>query len=167
MSFLCTLHGWTHPDHKCPYCPPEPTKEDLLYILLERILIELKEIRRELHPHHALSTHITFQELTMNPTEAGQSQVFTGTLAPAGSVLATDAVATITSNDPAVVPTLDSTQLIVSVTYPAGWVESTTTPLSFTYATTSASTSQALSATITPSAPPANLATSITFAQTT
>lgn len=103
----------------------------------------------------------------MNPTQAGQSQVFTGTLSPAGSVLAPDAVPTITSNDPAVSPTLDSTGLIVSVTYPAGWVESTTTPLAFAYATTSASTGQALSATITPSAPPSNLATSVSFAQTT
>ena len=106
----------------------------------------------------------------MNPTQAGQTQVFTGTLAPSGSVLATDAVATITSNDPAVTPTLDSTQLIVTVTYPAGWVESTTTPLSFAYATTSVSTGQALAATIVPSAPPVVapvLATSIAFAQTT
>ena len=124
----------------------------------------VSQIVTDLQP--PLSTHISFSETTMNPTQAGQTQVFTGTLAPAGSVLASDAVATITSNDPAVTPTLDSTQLIVSVTYPAGWVESTTTPLAFTYATTSASTSQALSATITPSAPPSNLATSITFAQT-
>ena len=102
----------------------------------------------------------------MNPTQAGQTQVFTGTLSPAGSVLAPDAVATISSNDPAVSPTLDSTQLVVSVTYPSGWVESTTTPLAFAYATTSASTGQALSATITPSAPAAPLATGISFAQT-
>lgn len=113
------------------------------------------------------STHISFEEITMNPTQAGQTQVFTGTLAPAGSVLAPDAVATIASNDPSVSPSLDSTQLIVTVTYPTGWVESTTTPLAFDYETTSVSTGQALSATITPSAPPAALATSITFAQTT
>ena len=50
---------------------------------------------------------------------------------------------------------------------PTGWVESTTTPLAIAYATTSASTGQALSATITPSAPPSNLATSINFNQTT
>lgn len=126
-----------------------------------------QEIARQYQP---LATSVTFKGDSMNPTEAGQTQVFTGTLSPAGSVLATDAVATITSNDPAVSPSLDSTQLIVSVTYPAGWVESTTTPLEFAYATTSASTGQALSATITPSAPPPPapvLATSIGFAQTT
>jgi hypothetical protein len=105
--------------------------------------------------------------MALNPTQAGQTQIFTGTLSPAGSVLASDAVATVTSNDPVVTPTLDSTQLIVSVTYPSGWVESTTTPLLFAYSTSSASTGQALSATIAPSAPPSNLATSITFVQTT
>src|ERR1039457_6158831 len=97
----------------------------------------------------------------MNPTAAGQTQVFTGTLSPVGSVLAPDAVATITSNDSAVSPTLDSTNLSVSVTYPSGWNESTTTPLAFAYATSSASTGQALSATITPGAPASNLASSI------
>ena len=134
--------------------------------LLKKILVRVEKIERDLHPQ-ALATSISFTESTMNPTAAGQTQVFTGTLSPAGSVLAPDAVATITSNDPAVTPTLDSTQLVVSVTYPSGWVESTTTPLAFAYATTSASTSQALSATITPSAPPSNLATGISFAQTT
>ena len=134
--------------------------------LLKKILVRVEKIERDLHPQ-ALATSISFTESTMNPTAAGQTQVFTGTLSPAGSVLAPDAVATITSNDPAVTPTLDSTQLVVSVNYPSGWVESTTTPLAFAYATTSASTSQALSATITPSAPPSNLATGISFAQTT
>ena len=133
--------------------------------LLREILCELRAIRHELQPKPA--TSIRFTEITMNLTQAGQTQVFTGTLSPDGSVLASDAIATVTSNDPAVSPSLDSTQLIITVTYPDGWVESTTTPLQFPYATTSASTSQALSATITPSAPPAVLATGISFAQTT
>ena len=129
------------------------------------VLRRLDQIERLLKK--PFSTSIIFTEITMNPTQAGQTQVFTGTLSPAGSVLAPDAVATITSNDSAVTPSLDSTQLIVSVTYPLQWVENATTPLVFTYATTSASTSQALSATITPSAPPSNLATGIGFVQTT
>ena len=136
--------------------------------ILEHIRHELREIFRLLKPPTAVS--ISFKEITMNPTEAGQTQVFTGTLSPAGSVLASDAVAKIESNDPAVQPTLDSTQLIVSVTYPAGWTENATTPLVFSYTTSSATTSQALSATITPSAlppPPPVLATGIGFAQTT
>jgi len=135
--------------------------------VLHRILHELREIRRELKPHPATSIYFTQENPMSNPTEAGQTQVFTGTLSPNGSVLAPDAVATITSNDPAISPSLDSTNLVVTVTYPAGWTESTTTPLAFAYATTSASTGQALSATITPSAAPSNLATSISFAQTT
>ena len=143
---------------------------------LRLILRELRRIADDLNPPPPpppplnLATSVSFQEISMNPTQAGQSQVFTGTLAPAGSILASDAVATISSNDPAVSPTLDSTNLIVSVTYPDGWVESTTTPLAFTYSTSSASTGQTLTATITPSAPPPPppvLATSIAFAQTT
>lgn len=103
----------------------------------------------------------------MNPTKAGENQAFTGTLAPAGATFPSDATFTVSSNDPLVSPTVDSTGLIVSVTYPAGWVESTTTPLAFSYAAASASTpTWSLSATITPSAP-AVLPTGITFAQTT
>jgi hypothetical protein len=115
------------------------------------------------------STSISFTETTMLPVEAGNTLVYTGVLAPAGSILAPDFVATVTSNDPAILPTVDSTGLIVTVPLPAGWVESTTTPLVIAYATTSASTGQALSATITPGAEviPPVLATSITFNQTT
>jgi hypothetical protein len=134
--------------------------------LLEQSLHELRHIRRELSPRHP--TRITFQELSMNPTAAGQSQVFTGTLSPAGSIMPTDATFTITSNDPLVSPSVDATGLVVSVTYPDGWTESTTTPLAFTYGSSSASVpSFGLSATITPSAPPAPFATSIAFSQTT
>lgn len=102
----------------------------------------------------------------MNPTAAGQTQVFTGTLAPVGSAFPSDVAFTLNSNDPAVAPTLDPTGLIVSVTYPAGWVESTTTPLAFAYGATSPSNpTWSLAATITPVG--ANLPSSITFAQTT
>ena len=114
-------------------------------------------------------TSISFTEITMLPVEAGNTLVYTGVLAPAGSILAPDFVATVTSNDPAILPTVDSTGLIVTVPLPAGWVESTTSPLAIAYATTSATTAQALSATITPGAEviPPVLATSVTFTQTT
>jgi hypothetical protein len=143
--------------------------DQAIYDELVAIKHLLREILHRLPRPTITANRITFQEITMNPTQAGQTQVFTGTLSPAGSVLAADAVAKIESNDPAVSPTLDSTQLIVSVTYPAGWVESPTTPLVFSYTTSSATTGQALSATITPSAPPAtsNLATGIAFTETT
>ncbi len=143
---------------------------DILERLLkvaEHTLHELREIKRELQPK-PFPTAIQFKEITMNPTEAGQSQVFTGTLVPAGATYPSDTQFTLTSNDPAVTPTLDSTGLIVSVTYPAGWVESATTPLQFAYSATSASENGSLSATITPSAPPLPaFPTGINFAQTT
>jgi hypothetical protein len=115
---------------------------------------------------HLTPTAISFKESTMNQTQAGQSQVFTGTLSPAGATMPPDATFTIASNDPSVSPSVDSTGLIVSVTYPTGWVESTTTPLAFAYTASSASTNMSLAATITPSAP-AIVPTGITFAQTT
>lgn len=134
---------------------------------------ELREIERkedeilDLLKSKTLPTCISFTEITMNPTEHGQTQVFTGTLQPAGAVFPSDSVFNVTSNDPAVSPTVDATGLIVSVTYPSNWTESTTTPLVFSYSATSASTGMNLSATITPSAPPAVVPTGITFAQTT
>jgi hypothetical protein len=115
---------------------------------------------------HLIPTAISFKESTMNQTQAGQSQVFTGTLSPAGATMPPDATFTIASNDPSVSPSVDSTGLIVNVTYPTGWVESTTTPLAFAYTASSASTNMSLAATITPSAP-AIVPTGITFAQTT
>jgi hypothetical protein len=117
--------------------------------------------------HPPTPTSIRFTERTMNPTEAGQTQVFTGTLTPAGSTFPGDTAFTVASNDPAVSPSVDSTGLIVSVTYPDGWTESTTTPLAFTYGASSASNpGWTLSATISPSASVV-LPTGITFAQTT
>ena len=103
----------------------------------------------------------------MNPTAAGQTQVFTGTLTPAGATFPADTTFTLTSNDPSITPTVDATGLVVSVTYPAGWVESATTPLAFDYAAASASTGGSLTAVITPSAPAATFPTGIMFAQTT
>lgn len=132
--------------------------------LLAHILRELREIKRELQPK-TFATSISFTETTMLPVEAGNTLVYTGTLTPPGSVLAPDAVPAVASNDPAVTPTVDATGLIVTVPLPAGWVENPDTPLAITYTTTSATTSQALSATITPGAEVV-LATGISFAQT-
>ena len=103
----------------------------------------------------------------MLPTIGGNTQVFTGTFVPAGSVAPTDAVYAVTSNDPAVSPTVDATGLIVSVTYPTPWTESATTPLAFTRTASSASNpTWTLSDIITPSAPAAGFPTSTTFIQT-
>ena len=129
---------------------------------LGKLLHELRTIRDELKPHHP--THIKFKEITMLDTVGGNTQVFTGTLIPAGSVFPPDTVFAVTSNDPALTPTVDTTGLVVTGPLPFGWVESATTPLEYAYTATSASGS--LSATITPSAPPAAFPTGITFAQT-
>jgi hypothetical protein len=121
-------------------------------------------------PPSNLATSISFKETSMLPTTGGNTLVYTGTLAPAGSVFAPDATFTVSSNDPAVLPTVDATGLIVTVPLPTGWVESTTTPLAIAYTSASISTGQTLTATITPSAPPPPppvLATSIGFTQTT
>jgi len=144
---------------------------------LHLILRELKRIAQELQPpSHPpppsnLATSIVFKENSMLSTTGGNTLVYTGTLAPAGSVFAPDATFTASSNDPAVVPTVDATGLVVTVPLPTGWVESTTTPLAISYVmSASINTGQTLSATITPSAPPPPppvLATSVAFSQTT
>jgi hypothetical protein len=132
---------------------------------LERIENCLARIERAISP--PTPTSISFKEITMLPTEGGNTQVFTGTLTPAGATMPPDAVFSVSSNDPAVSPTVDATGLIVTGALPTGWVESTTTPLAYAYSAKSASNpSWSLSATIVPSAPPV-LPTGITFAQTT
>jgi hypothetical protein len=113
-------------------------------------------------------TSTTFQERTMLPTIGGNTQVFTGTFTPAGSVPPADAVYAATSNDPAVSPTVDASGLVVTIPLPAGWVESATTPLAITRTASSVSVpTWTLSDVIVPSAPPAPLPTGTTFVQTT
>lgn len=120
-----------------------------------------------------LPTAITFTQqgddlMALLPTEGGNTLIYTGTLTPAGSTFPADATFTVISTDPAVLPTVDVTGLIVTIPLPSGWVESTTTPLAVSYAAASASNpTWTLSATITPSAPPAPLPTAISFTQTT
>ena len=133
--------------------------------LLREILAVEERIEHDLAPKPP--TQIRFKEISMNPTVGGNTQVFTGVLSPAGSAFPSDAVFSVSSNDPAVSPTVDSTGLIVTGSLPTGWVESTTTPLAYSYEATSASNpGWLLSATITPSAPPVGLPSSIAFTQT-
>lgn len=143
-------------------------KEDIDRELLREARETHREVERieEFLESQRHPTQIIFKEITMNPTAAGQTQVFTGTLTPAGSTFPADSVFAVASNDSAVSPSVDSTGLVVSVTYPSGWVESTTTPLAFSYTASSVSTGMNLPATITPSAPVV-VPTGITFAQTT
>jgi hypothetical protein len=138
------------------------------------ILRELREIRHNLEPHPSpptstFATAVSFKETSMLSTTGGNTLVYTGTLSPAGSGFAPDATFSVSSNDPSVLPTVDATGLVVTVPLPSDWVESTSVALAVSYASSSVSTGQALTATITPSAPisPTNLATSVTFNQTT
>jgi hypothetical protein len=149
-----------------------------------REIIDLEfEILNRLSDHRITPTGIIFKEITMNPTQAGQTQVFTGTLQPLASGT-TPAAAypagvtfTATANDDALnsgAITVDATGTIVTVAYPDGWVENASLPLVITYESspftpfpsTSPST---VTATITPSAPPVAAVptpTGISFVQT-
>jgi len=140
--------------------------------LLEEILHTEKRIEEELAPK--TPTAIRFKEIIMGlATVGGNTLVFTGTLSPVGAAFPAGTSFNVTSNDPAVLPTVDPTGLIVTVPLPTGWVESATTPLEIAYSTGTftpePSTSPAvLTATITPSAPPPTpTPTGILFMQTT
>lgn len=146
--------------------------------LLEDILLQSREqtfllwqiFRRT---NHHTPTTISFKEITMLPTQGGNTLVYTGTLSPAGTTFPAGTAFTVTSNDVQVIPTVDSTGLVVTVPLPVGWVEDPVTPLSISYSTSTfvpvpADGPSSLTATITPSAPPAALTpTSIAFNQTT
>jgi len=128
--------------------------------LLERILHRL--------PPHRFPTSITFKENTMAlPPVAGNTLVFTGTLAPAGATFPSDAVFTAVSSDPTVSPTVDPTGLIVTIPLPETFVDNPVSPFNVVYTATSASESGSITATITPSVPVPAFPTGITFAQTT
>lgn len=104
--------------------------------------------------------------MALLPPVAGNTLVYTGTLAPVGAVFPTDSVFAVTSSDPTVTPTVDPTGLIVTIPLPSTFVDNPATPFTVSYTATSASTSMSLSASIVPSIP-AVVPTGITFAQTT
>ena len=90
--------------------------------------------------NQAGATTIQFHEASPTERKGGHTLKFTGTLSPTNSTLASDAAVTVTSNDSAISPTADRTN--VAVPLPNGWVESTATPLKVQYLATSASTGQ-------------------------
>src|ERR1017187_6941686 len=124
QQYELELHGETALEHLLRVAQRSLEIQEQILQVSERNNDLLQEIVDDLAPSPTFPTAIAFMEGTMNPTEAGQSQVFTGTLTPAGATYPADTTFTLTSNDPDVAPTVDSTGLIVSVTYPAGWVES-------------------------------------------
>jgi hypothetical protein len=142
---------------KCPRCGKDEYEDRSL----RRIERDVEKILSLLE-FKPFVTSISFKEITMLPTTGGNTLVYTGTLSPVGALFTTETF-TVTSNDPAVLPTVDPTGLIVTVPLPAGWVENAATPLAITYTTTAPAS---LSATITPSAPVV-VPTGIAFVQTT
>jgi hypothetical protein len=97
----------------------------------------------------------------------GNTLVYTGTLAPAGSQLPPDTQVSLSSSDPTVQPTVDSTNLVVTIPLPTGFVDNPVNLFTVKYnAASAANPNWSLSATITPSAP-VTLPTSIVFNQTT
>ena len=128
-----------------------------------RVLLRIEQI---LSVKPVLPTTISFKEIYMNPEGPGVTQVWTGTLSPAGSAFAADTTFTVTPSDPTVSATVDSTGLIVTIAYPDTFVPNPTSPFSVAYSAASASNpTWSLSATITPSVP-VPLPTAISFVQT-
>ena len=97
---------------------------------------------------------------------AGNTLVYTGTLAPVGAVYPSDTTFALVSSDPTVTPTVDPTGLIVTIPLPSTFVDNPASPFAVTYTATSISASMTITATITPSIP-AVIPTGITFVQTT
>jgi len=133
--------------------------------LAEEQLRVLCQIKRELTPKTPFPTTISFKENTMLPPVAGNTLIYTGTLSPAGATYPADTVVVLTSSDPTVVPTVDPTDLIVTIPLPTTFVDNPAAPFNVVYTATSASTSGSLTATITPSVPTSAFPSGITFVQ--
>lgn len=151
-----------------------PARElrEILDLLREVLYVEKenRHLLRRLLGYRVFPTSIAFNQQgdAMLPVEAGNTLVYTGTLSPAGAVFPSGATFTVTSNDPAITPTVDATGLIVTVPLPTGWVESTTTPLAVSYqANGTTEVPGSISETITPGAEVQGFPTGITFQQTT
>lgn len=132
----------------------------------------LQEIVDELSP--TTPTSITFKEITMLPPVAGNTLVYTGTLAPSGSQFPAGTTFALVSSDPTVTPTVDATGLIVTIPLPATFVDDPANPFNVVYTasgiTPNPSTSPTtVTATITPTipTPPPLTPTGIVFNQTT
>lgn len=107
----------------------------------------------------------------MNPEGPGVTQVWQGSILPAGSVFPAGTTFTGVPSDPTVVVSIDSTGLNVTITYPSTFQSDPSNPFSVEWSTSTfvpqPSTSPAqLTATITPTAPtPVLTPTSVSFVQ--
>lgn len=131
----------------------------------------LRRIEHLLHHQPPTPTTIAFQESTMLPADAGNTLVYTGTLAPASSVFSAGTTFAVTSSDPTVSPTVDATGLIVTIPLPDTFVDDPANPLTITYTASGitpepATSPTTITATITPTVP-VPTPTGIAFVQTT
>lgn len=146
--------------------------------MLEEVIELLRSIFRRLEhrPNHHQITPITirFKENTVMallPPVAGNTLVYTGALAPAGSTFPAGTTFAVVSSDPTVTPTVDPTGLIVTIPLPATFVDDPANPFNVVYTASGitpnpASSPTSITATITPSV--ATLTpTGIAFNQTT
>ena len=143
-------------------------KRDLAYFR-EDIDHRLRRIERLLHP--PTPTLISFQEITMLPPDAGNTLVYTGTLAPTGAAFSAGTTFAVTSSDTTVSPSVDPTGLIVTIPLPTGFVDDPANPLTITYVASGitpepATSPTSITATITPTIPTPT-PTGIQFLQTT
>jgi hypothetical protein len=128
--------------------------------VLERILHELREIRRELRPPTPTPTSVayTLQGDTTMALVPGTTAVFTGVTSPAGSAFPAGTTFTVTTTDPTVTATVDATGLIVSLVLPTTFVDNPASPFSFTVASSTytpvpSTSPSSITTTTTPSIP--------------
>ena len=159
-------HPHEYPSHEIN----EQTKllKEILHQAKEQTFI-LREIYKRTTPTPIV---ISFKEITMNPEGPGVTQVWTGTISPAGATFPSGTTFTAVPSDPTVTATLDSTGLILTIAYPTTFVANPTAPFSVAYSTStfvpSPSTAPAsITETITPTVPVVALTpTSVGFVQT-
>jgi hypothetical protein len=147
--------------------------EDKQLQVLERLLHVVERIERAVCPPPPLTpTSITFsQENPMLAPVAGNTLVYTGTLAPAGATFPAGTTFSLQPSDPTVTPTVDATGLIVTIALPSTFVDNPAAPFNVVYTASGitpnpASAPSSITATITPSAPTLTPA-GISFQQTT
>lgn len=132
--------------------------------VLERILHELRDIRRELKPHRI--THFFIRRLTMLPIAPGFSPVYTATPVPAGTFPAPGNIPVWTSSDPVNAPvSADSTGLVATVAIPTTAVVGTSFTLTISYTNADGVVATGSLAQTIVAAPPSDI-TSFTVAQT-
>lgn len=163
------LYGYFRSEGHADFCLLLMAICDTLDNLDERLC----RIERILEPQPT-PTAIQFKgEPNMTPEGPGATQVWTGTLSPAGSAFPAGTTFTATPSDTTVSATLDATGLVLTIVYPASFVPNPASPFSVKWSTSTftpepSTSPNQLSAEIVPSVPPppTPTPTSVSFTQT-